>query len=258
MRRVSICIVALSATMLALCGTALAVPTVTFKAKPVPIPGFPHTGNILGAGAALESEFTITGSEYGGYSPPLIGVNVFLPSGAKLHPAGFPTCPAQVIVVEKEPTKCPKGSRAGPVGKAEGFVVFGGERVPETVSIESFYAPGGGINFYVSGHTPASIEIVSTGKYINLGGSGGFGPEVVTQVPLIETVPGAPDASAKTIDVKVGSAIKKGKKTLYYGTLPKKCPKGGFPVKAELTFAALGGLTEQHVTTLYKAPCPRK
>ncbi len=38
-------------------GVASAVPTVKFKAEAVPIPGFPHTGNILGAGTALKAEY---------------------------------------------------------------------------------------------------------------------------------------------------------------------------------------------------------
>ena len=71
-------------------GAASAVPTVKFKAKSVPIAGFPHTGNIRGAGAAFESEFVISGTEYGGFPPPLIGVNVFFPKGTRLTPAGFP------------------------------------------------------------------------------------------------------------------------------------------------------------------------
>src|ERR1700688_2392464 len=98
MRRITTALAVLGLAVLGLSATASAAPTVTLKAKAVPIPGFPHTGNILGAGAALQSEFTIEGNEYGGYSPPLIGVNVSLPSGAKLHPSGFPTCPAQTIV----------------------------------------------------------------------------------------------------------------------------------------------------------------
>ncbi|HEX7465380.1 MAG TPA: hypothetical protein VF309_01985, partial [Usitatibacter sp.] len=98
--------------MLALTSAASAAPTVTFKAKAVPIPGFPHTGNILGAGAAIESEFTIKGNEYGGFPPPLIGVTVFLPAGVKLHKAGFPNCP-QAFIEAKEPEKCPKKSSAG-------------------------------------------------------------------------------------------------------------------------------------------------
>ena len=79
-----------------------------------------------------------------------------------------------------------------------------------------------------------------------------------TTVPLVETVPGAPDASVLSLKVTAGAAYKKGKKTVYFGTVPKKCPKGGFPVKSELKFAGLGGLSPQTVTSTYKAPCPRK
>jgi hypothetical protein len=259
MRRTTMCVAVLGLLLTALGGVALAAPTVTLKGEAVKIPGFPHTGNILGAGAAVEGEIKISGTEYGGYPPPLIGVKVFLPTGTKLHPQGFPTCPEKVIVEEKEPTKCPRESSAGPPGKAEGFVVFGTERVPETVSVEGFYAPGGGINFIVVGHTPASIEIAATGKYLNLAGGGGFGPEAEVAVPLIETVPGAPDASTTRIVAKLGSAIKKDGKTLYYGTVPKKCPAGGFPVKAELTFAENGNVdTPVKSTAYFKAPCPRR
>jgi hypothetical protein len=258
MRRALTCLTILGLAGLALGGIAYAAPTVTLKGEAVPIPGFPHTGNILGAGAAVEGEITIKGTEYGGYPPPLIGVNVFLPKGTELHPNGFPSCSTKIIVEEKEPSKCPPGSKAGPVGHAWGFVVFGSQRVPEEVSIESFYAPGGGLNFYVAGHTPASIEIVSQGKFLHLGGSEGWGPEASVNVPLIETVPGAADASTERIVTKLGSAIRrKGKKPLYYGTVPKKCPKGGFPVKAELIFAENGDVNTPVVSTAeFKAPCP--
>ena len=40
-----------------------------------------------------------------------------------------------------------------------------------------------------------------------------------------------------------------------YGTMPRKCPRGGFRVKAELIFAGLGGLPQQTVTASYKARC---
>ena len=256
MRKLAICIAVLGAAVAALPGAASAAPTVTLKGEAVPIPGYPHTGNILGAGADVEGEMTIKGTEYGGYPPPLIGVDLSFPTGTKIHPAGFATCPAQAIVEEHAPEKCPKGSKAGTVGHAEGFVVFGTERVPETVSIEPFFAANGGFDFYVAGHTPASIEITSTGKFTNLDGGEGYGPKAVVQVPLVETVPGAPDASVERIVAKLGAAYKKNGKAYYYGTVPDSCPKGGFPVKAELTFAALGGLAQQTVTALYKAPCP--
>ena len=54
----------------------------------------------------------------------------------------------------------------------------------------------------------------------------------------------------------VGAAIKKGKKTIYYGTTPKTC-KGAWKGKAELLFAGLGGLSPQTVTVPVSLPCPK-
>ena len=92
MRRASTCLAVLGLAVLALPSVASALPTVKFKAVAVPIPGFPGTGNILGAGAAVQAEYVIEGTEYQGSPPPIIGVNFFLPTGTKLHPSGFPTC----------------------------------------------------------------------------------------------------------------------------------------------------------------------
>ena len=259
MRKASSCLAVLGLAVLALAlpGVAAATPTVTFKAKAVPIPGFPHTGNIFGAGAAVEAEYTISGTEYGGFPPPLIHVNFYLPAGTKLHPSGFPTCnPSVLEPAGKGPKGCPKGSHAGPVGTVTGVVAFGKEIVPETATIEPFYAPGGGLEFFTFGHEPVLLEILSKAHYVN--SSGLYSKKLEAEVPLVETVPGAQDASVKFIKVKAGSAIKKGGKTTYYGTLPTKCPKKYLPVKTELTFAGLGGLTEQTVTAEYHAPCPRK
>ncbi len=249
MRRAFTCLALLGLAAMGLSASASAAPTVTLKAQAVPIPGFPGTGNKLGAGAAVKTEFTISGTEYGGFPPPLTGVNFFLPKGTKLHPQGFATCDPGVIK-NSGPGPCPKKSIAGPKGEARGIVSFGTERVQETVSVQPFFAPGGGLEFYVNGTTPVSIEILSTGHITNA--SPPFGPKLVAEVPLIESVPGALDASALSIKVVVGAAYKKGKKTISYGSVPKKCPKGGFPVKAELTF--LGGAV---VPASYKVPCPR-
>jgi hypothetical protein len=250
MRRISTCLALLGLAVLGLSASASAAPTVTLKAKAVPIPGFPHTGNILGAGTALKAEYTISGTEYGGFPPPLIGVKFYGPASAKLHPQGFATC-APSVIETSGPGPCPKASKAGPVGSASGIVSFGAERVSETVTVQPFFAPGGGLEFYANGTTPVSIEILSKGKVLN--SSPPFGPTVVAEVPLVESVPGALDASVKSISVQVGAAYKKGKKTIYYITAPKKCPKGGFPLKSELSF--LGGAV---ASAEYKAPCPKK
>lgn len=268
MRRASTCLAVMGLALMGLTGVASATPEVTFKAEAVPIPGYPETGNIYGAGAAVQAEYTIKGTEYVGSPPPLAGINFYLPKGTKLHTAGFKTCPlSELEPTGKGPTGCPKTSHAGPTGEALGYVSLGGERVHESISIESFYAPGGGIEFFAFGHSPVNLEILSKGHYLNLGGAGGFGPELETEIPLVASVPGAPYASTETIKVKAGSAYgpkvkpsHKGKKPVYYGTVPKKgqCPKGGFKIKTEVIFAEVGGLPRQTVTKEYAAPCPRR
>jgi hypothetical protein len=251
MRKAFLLIAVLALASLATAGGAFAAPKVGLKVKVVPIPGFPHTGYHPGWGAAVKSEMTISGTEYGGFPPPVIGVNVFLPKNLNLHPQGFPTCPAAKARVGE----CPKSTQAGPAGRALGVVSFGNERVPEEVKIQPYFAPGGGLEFYVLGTTPVLVEILSSGHFT--GASGLFGKEFIAEVPLIETVPGAPDASAERISVQLGAALKKRGRTIYYGTVPRSCPKGGFPVKVEVLFAGVGGLSPQTVPVSYKVPCPR-
>jgi hypothetical protein len=257
MRRASTCLALLGLAVLGLSATASAAPKITLKAEAVPIPGFPHTGNILGAGADLKTEFTISGTEYGGFPPPLVGVKFYGPASAKLHTQGFATCSPEVI--EKSgPGPCPKKSQAGPKGSASGVVSFGTERVHETVSVQPFFAPGGNVEFYVQGTSPVSIEILSKGKVVN--SSPPFGPTVLAEVPLVESVPGALDASTENISVTTGAAYKQGKKAVYYITVPKKCPKGGFPLKAVMEFGNVSNPKEpgEKAEATYKAPCPKK
>jgi len=248
---------ALAAAVLALPVTAGAAPTITLKAKAVPIPGYPHTGNILGAGAALQTEFTISGTEYGGFPAPLIGVKFYGPKNAKLHPQGFATCPPATIE-QRGPGPCPKKSIAGPKGSASGVVSFGTERVHETLSVQPFFAPGGGLEFFADGTSPVSIELLSKGRVIS--SSPPFGPTVVAGVPLVETVPGALDGSAERISVTVGAAYKRGKKKVYYITVPKKCPKGGFPLKAVMEFGSITNpqVLGEKAEATYRSPCPKR
>jgi hypothetical protein len=251
-----------------------AAPTVTFKAAAVPIPKpgggtYPHTGNILGAGTAFQAEYTISGSGYGtsaqkpeGGIPPLSSVNFYSPAGVKLDYAPFGTC-TEATLKNAGPSGCAKSSVASPKGSALGEVTFGSERVPEEASLQAFFGPGGTLLFFVQGSSPVSLEFVSAGTNIN-SGKPPYGLELKTTVPAIATVPGAPLASTKDIDVKVGAAAKRGGKLLSYITVPKKCPSGGFPVKSELTFGgSFGGEREfgipaETVTVAYKLPCPPK
>jgi hypothetical protein len=236
---------------LAAAGTtsAAAAPTFTFKTKALPIPGFAGTGDILGAGAVIQVEGTVSGTEYGGFPPPVTGIKYYAPAGAQLHPQGFATC-ASSVIEERGPTPCPKQSIAGTKGSAGGVVSFGAERVHETVSVQPFFAPGGNLEFFVDGTTPVSIEILAAGHVV--ASAPPFGVEVIGEVPLIESVPGALDASLEEASIRVGAAYRRGKQTISYVTVPKKCPQGSWPVKVELSF--LGGATAE---ASYKMPCPK-
>jgi hypothetical protein len=103
------------------------------------------------------------------------------------------------------------------------------------------------------------MEIPTAARLLHAGGGGGFGPEFDAAIPLVLTVPGAPYASVEAIDITLGAAIRKHGRAIYYGTVPRTCPKGGFRVKAEFTFAENGNLaTPGTVTVPFRAPCPTR
>jgi hypothetical protein len=237
-----------------------ALPSLTFEAAFVPVRGFSGTGNILGAGAAVQTEYGISGTEYDGSPPPIIGINVLFPSGTMLHPDGFATC-TKATLEQFGPVRCPPGSAAGPVGKMLGFVTFGGERVEEEAEVFSFNAPGGGVESFIDGHSPVSLEVISSGRYFNLEGAGGFGPKLVSEMPLVASVPGAPYASFKSISQIISAADESPEPTTHPEPaayrVPTKCPVGGLPFKAEVTFAENGEISKPEVVdATYKAPCP--
>jgi hypothetical protein len=252
-RRAFICLALLVVAVSYAPGVASAAPAVSFRAHAVPIPGFRHTGNILGAGAALQVEYRISGAEYGGFPPPLIGINFYTPAGTKIHPRGFVSC-SPAALQNIGPPACPKKSKVTIAGTALGVVSLGQERVREKALIQAFFAPAGALQFYTSGSSPVSLEFLSPSRVV--AAKHPYAQKFVTTVPLIETLPGAPDASTLSINVKIGSAFRQGRKVTYYGTVPSRCPKGGFPLKSELMFAGLGGLAPQKVSVTYRAPCP--
>jgi hypothetical protein len=239
---------------------ASAKAVVTLKAAAVPIPidlstphsaTYPGTGAILGAPTALEAELTISGTEYGGSPSPLTAVKFYIPAGAQVNARGFATC-SETTLKEQGAAGCPKKSFAGALGEATGVVSFGESRVHEKVTLQPFFASGGGLFFFVVGDTPAVIELISKGV---LGkASPPFGMVFTGEVPLVESVPGALDASVEYIKVKVGAAFKHGKKLISYATAPSTCPKSrSFPVKVELSF-----LSGETAPAEYRVPCPKR
>lgn len=247
-RRASALSTALASMLLLVPASAPATPTVAYKARFLPIPGLPGTGDRLGSAAMFEGEAKLSGTEYGGSPSPITGLRYFAPAGTILRTSGFATC-APSVIEQQGPTACPKRSIAGPTTSIVGAVSFGGERVPETASLQTFFAPGGGVTAFVDGTTPTVVEVLVSAHLV--GTAPPFGPEFTGEVPLIETVPGGLDASFVEGTVAVGTAYRRGRRTISYITMPKTCPDGGWPTKGEATF--LDGGTVQ---VTYRVPCP--
>ncbi len=258
MRRASLFAAVLGLGALSLGGlteAASATPTVSARAAIVPIPKnprkpngptWPGTGDILGAGAALEIEGKINGTEYGGFPSPVKQIKVFLPKGTKVNESGFARC-SETTLHAKGASGCPLKSFASPPGEANGVVSFGGERVHERVTVQAFFNQGGGLIFSIVGTTPVSLEEFATATYANTAN----GVVGTAEIPLIETVPGALAASDEQFKIKLGAAYKSHGKLHSFGTVPKTC-HGHLTGKYEVTFYS-GETVPGEVTV----PCPK-
>ena len=185
MRRAWTCAFPAILLALAFAGSATAAPKLTFKTTPIPIPGFKGTGDILGAGAEVEVQARIAGTEYGGFPSPLVGMKIYAPSGVEVSSRGFGSC-APAVLEADAPSRCPQSSRAGPTGEGLGVVSFGGTRVQEKLTLQAFFAPGNKLAFFAEGTSPASIEILTTAGFTTAPPP--FGPsinKVGTALPLV-------------------------------------------------------------------------
>jgi len=251
MRKAPMCLALIALAVLGLPAVASAATVTGVRAKILPIPGFPETGDILGAGAALEIEGKLEGDELpGGLPLQTRKLVVYFPAGTKIDSTGFPTCTVAKLE-EVGPEGCPKQSRIadGTVGVAD--QIGSGEATREEGALEIFITPGNGVVAYGNAASPISAQIIIPAQWETAPPP--YGPKLTFNIPLVDSVPGALPVSGTSIHVKAGAAIRKNGKTYYYGRLPAKCPKGGFPGKGEVTLE--GG---QNIVTELKVPCPTR
>jgi hypothetical protein len=245
------------ALSLGLSEPASARPVVTIRAAAVPVPvdlsnpdspTYPGTGAIPGAPVALELEAKIGGTEYAGSPSPLTSIKTYAPAGVAVHTQGFATC-SEATLDERGPDGCPQRSLASTVGEANGVVTFGESRVHERVTLQGFFNPAGGLIFDDIGRSPVSVEVIEKVTVTDVD-SPPFGKLWTAEVPLVQSVPGAPDASVEQFKIVVGAAFKQGKKLVSYTTSPKVCSKGGAPLRVELSF-----LSGETVGSESRFPC---
>ncbi len=136
------------------------------------------------------------------------------------------------------------------VGSVESDAAFGAELIREPATLQAFFAPGGGLEFWMAGGRPATLKLIlATGRFARPAPS--FGPTLTTALGPIETVPGAPDASITAISLRLGATYKKnGGEAVSYVDFPRNCPRGGYRVESDLIFQ-----DGERANVTARAPC---
>jgi hypothetical protein len=217
---------------------ALVLLTLVPGAQALPSVGFAPelTAAGLGQGTTLTANVGFEGAEYDGSPPPLIGLKLTLPVGMVDSTSGFPVCEKSTLE-QFGPIRCPVGSVAGQLSLSSMYVTFGGERVEEHVEIVPYFAPGGGLLLFLDGHSPVSIEMVSSGTFV--------GNVLTLAFPLVATVPGAPFASFKVLTLHLGIAHLVNGASIYSLRMPEECPQGTFTWGAAAEFAENGDIDRE-------------
>lgn len=217
----------------------------------------------LGASTTIAFSFDLSTAE--GLAPsPLTSMDLHMPAGIGYATTtlGLATCSPRTLLAVG-PAGCSPNSRLG-YGSARVEVPFGtgaGHEIPE---VQAFSGPSatGNLNvlFYANGLYPVSAQLAFAGEV--LPDHGRYGTQLVTQIPLVASVPGGRDVSIVNVQATLGP-----NHLTYYRhhhgrleafsprgvAVPTRCPKGGFPFAAGFTFQ--DGSTTSATTTV---PCPHR
>jgi hypothetical protein len=217
----------------------------------------------LGAPTTITFGFHLATSE-GTAPPPLTSLDLKLPAGMNYTTTtlGLAICQPAALLA-RGLAGCPPNSRLG-FGSAKVEVPFGtgaGHEIPEIQAV-SGPSPSGNLTvlFYANGLYPVSAQLVFSGEV--LPDSGRFGSQLVTNVPLVTSVPGGPDVSIVGITATIGPSH-----LTYYKhvhgqlvpfhprgvSVPERCPRGGFPFTAEFGFQDASSTSAST-----SVPCPAR
>jgi hypothetical protein len=213
--------------------------------------------NRLGASTTISFGFQIGASGHG-LPPALRLLNVRLPSGMGVDTAGVATCAQSALA--HGPRGCPSGSRVGS-GSVRVKVPLGDVVRLETATLTVFNAPRKHghttLLFYAAGRVPIATQLVFSGVIV----PGPLGQTIEASIPLIPTLPEAPDAAIVAMSSTLGTRQLTYYRTIGHrrvrftpkgATIPAICPVGGFP------FAANFGFNDASDTTASTTvACPR-
>ena len=217
----------------------------------------------LGAGTTVSLGFQI-GAPAGQAPSPLTAVEVLYPAelGLGTSSLGLEACSQERLATEGL-AGCPADSLMGR-GRALVEVPFERGPVLEWARITLLAAPSQngrpGLLFYVNGEAPVLAELIFPG--LLLPAPAPFGGALDTELPLVPTVPGGPDASVIRMDTTLGPRNityherVHGRIVSFHPQgilLPRSCPRGGFVFVVHLTFQ---GAPDTGASTA--VPCPTR
>jgi hypothetical protein len=206
--------------------------------------------NKLGAMGSFTVTLDLAGGELGD-PPPLRRAVVRLPSGLGIEVPHLHSCdPARLRLLG--PRGCPAQSRLG-TGQALVRALLGSQLLGESLSLRVFLGPLRNLqptfDLLAQGYTPFDERMVLSGSVAP--DNPPYGEDLVLSVPAIPTLPLEPDASIVSLSLTIGSRYPS--RSEPNATVePVRCPSGGFPFAAELTYAE-GPI--QNVFT--RTACPR-
>ena len=217
---------------------ALAAPSASLRATLTP--------DRLNQGTTVGFAFQI--AVPGGQVPaPLTAVEVRYPGdlAIDLSGIGLVTC-SRATLEASGPGGCPADSLMG-YGTALAEVPIGPEIIHETAHVTIFRGPeqSGRLALLIDaiGASPVKAQIVFPG--LLLPASPPFGGRINVNVPLVPSLPEAPDVAVVKFSSTLGPRHityyehRRGKTIPYHPKgliLPDTCPRGGFPFSAEFTF----------------------
>jgi hypothetical protein len=201
------------------------------------------------------------GSTTGALPSPVVETTVMGPPGLVVDVKGVGTCNPAVLEHTLEVSSCPKDSKAG-FGGGVGEYELAGERREEPFTLNFYRGPNEDGHLvlvaFLDAISPVSVQLVLKAQVVKEPKPYGLG--FTFKVPIIETLPGASPASAKSIFITLGAPnaayfeTVHGKRRLVHVKgiiVPKKCPHGGFPYETQIRYA--DGTANQVTGTI---PCP--
>ncbi len=217
----------------------------------------------LGFGTTIHFAFTVAGEAT--HEPvPIREIDLLYPANLGIATSGLGLSTCRAVILETEgPPGCPSNSVIG-YGSGTVEVPFGPETLQEIARTTTFMAPVQhgrlGLLFYADGESPVSAQLVFPG--LVLPAAVPFGGDLSATLPLVPSVPEAPDAALVHLTTTLGPShiiyyeYRKGRTIPYHPRgilLPRVCPRGGFRFAARFAFND-GSSASAHAAVA----CPRR